>query len=127
MNELGEFLKKKRGKKSLREVAKECGISHTYLDTLEKGYDPRTKKERKPSPEVLQKLAAYYKVEYTYLMYLAGYIDKYTYEQHIVDGSFIVTDLYYMDMLEDAIYFKGRLLTKEEIQKVKKILETILD
>lgn len=44
MNEFGEFLKKLRGKKSIREVAKDIGISHTYLSTLEKGFDPRTKK-----------------------------------------------------------------------------------
>lgn len=76
MNELGYYLKGLRGKKSLREVAEKCGISHTYLDTLEKGYDPRTKKERKPNPEVLEKLANYYSVDYEHLMYLAKYMDE---------------------------------------------------
>lgn len=75
-NELGYYLKGLRGEKSLREVAEKCGISHTYLDTLEKGYDPRTKKERKPNPDVLEKLANYYSVDYEHLMYLAKYIDE---------------------------------------------------
>ncbi|CAN7578954.1 helix-turn-helix domain-containing protein [Rossellomorea sp. LjRoot5] len=76
MNDLGNFLKELRGKLSLREVQEGTGISHTYLSTLEKGYDPRTKKPRKPTPEVLQKLARFYKVKYSDLMYLAGYLDE---------------------------------------------------
>lgn len=75
MNELGNYLKELRGKRSLREVQKGTGISHTYLSTLEKGYDPRTKKERKPTPEVLRKLALYYEVPYVVLMTKARYVD----------------------------------------------------
>lgn len=75
MNEFGKFLLKLRGKRSLRDVHKATGISHTYLSTLEKGYDPRTKKERKPSYEVLQKISDYYAVDYFELLVRAGYID----------------------------------------------------
>ncbi|WP_176087343.1 helix-turn-helix domain-containing protein [Virgibacillus dokdonensis] len=75
MSQLGEFLKELRGNKSIREVAKGIGISHTYLSTLEKGYDPRTKKERKPTFEVLSKLAKYYNVSSETLMHKAGYTD----------------------------------------------------
>ncbi|WP_328053918.1 hypothetical protein [Bacillus paramycoides] len=42
MADLGLYLKKLRGKRSLRELAKATGISHTYLSTLEKGFDPRS-------------------------------------------------------------------------------------
>jgi len=45
MNELGKYLKELRGEKSLREAAKQIGISHTYLDTIEKGFDKRSKKQ----------------------------------------------------------------------------------
>ncbi|MCM3125836.1 helix-turn-helix transcriptional regulator [Mesobacillus subterraneus] len=76
MNYLGDFLKDLRGNLSLREVQEGTGISHTYLSTLEKGYDPRTKKQRKPNPEVLQKLARFYKVSYSDLMFLAGYLEN---------------------------------------------------
>jgi transcriptional regulator with XRE-family HTH domain len=76
MNYLGDFLKDLRGNLSLREVQEGTGISHTYLSTLEKGYDPRTKKQRKPNPEVLLKLARFYKVSYSDLMFLAGYLEN---------------------------------------------------
>lgn len=75
MNELGNYLKKlrKNKNKSIRKASEEIGISHTYLDSLEKGYDPRTKKERKPTPEVIKKISNYYKVPYMQLMNMAGY------------------------------------------------------
>lgn len=85
MNELGDYLKKLRKGKSLsiRKASEGIGISHTYLDSLEKGYDPRTKKERKPTPEVLQKLSDFYEVNYEYLLYLASYISQETYNQQM--------------------------------------------
>ena len=73
MNEFGIYLKELRGKKSIREVAKEVGISHTYLSTLEKGKDPRTGYVRKPSLETLKKLAIGLNVSYLELLQLAGY------------------------------------------------------
>ena len=39
-----QMLKDARGNKSLRSFAREIGISHTHLDSLERGYDPRTEK-----------------------------------------------------------------------------------
>lgn len=75
MEEFGRYLRSLRGDKSLREVQKHTGISHTYLSTLERGYDPRTKKPRKPSPDVLRKLADFYKVDYFDLLLKAGHID----------------------------------------------------
>lgn len=72
MNELGDYLKKLRGKRSIREAAEGIGISHTYLSTLEKGYDPRTKKERKPTVEVLGKISRYYDVPFLKLLDMAN-------------------------------------------------------
>ena len=37
MNYIGEFIKNYRGDMSLREFADKCGISHTHLDSIEKG------------------------------------------------------------------------------------------
>ena len=59
---LGEYLKTLRGNKSIREAAKDIGVSHTYLDSLEKGYDPRTDKVRSPSIITVYKIAKYYGV-----------------------------------------------------------------
>jgi len=78
MNELGDLLKEHRKKKSksIRAASEEIGISHTYLDSLEKGYDPRTKKERKPTPDVLKKIAKYYHVPYITLLRISGYFGE---------------------------------------------------
>ena len=76
MNSFGEYLKSLRGKRSIREVSNKIGISHTYLSTLEKGFDPRTKKERKPTNDVLRKLSNYYDVDYLYLCWKAGLITE---------------------------------------------------
>lgn len=72
MNEFGNKLKKLRGDTSIRESAKNIGISHTYLDSLEKGYDPRTGKERKPTIEVINKISKYYKYDFFELSRMAG-------------------------------------------------------
>lgn len=72
MNEFGNKLKELRGNASIRESAKNIGISHTYLDSLEKGYDPRTGKERKPTIEVINKISKYYKYDFFELSRMAG-------------------------------------------------------
>lgn len=43
---LGDYVKEYRQSRglSLRDFGKLCGISHTTIDCIEKGYDPRTKK-----------------------------------------------------------------------------------
>lgn len=75
MSKLGEKLRKLRGNESLREASNKIGISHTYLDTLEKGYDKRSGKPSKPTPETLKLIAKAYDYPYEELMALAGYID----------------------------------------------------
>ncbi|HLR02829.1 MAG TPA: helix-turn-helix transcriptional regulator [Virgibacillus sp.] len=78
MDELSQHLKKLRKEKSvsLRQASRDIGISHTYLDSLEKGFDPRTNKERKPTFDVLKKLSNYYKVNYIDLLQKSGYIEE---------------------------------------------------
>ncbi|SHJ61144.1 helix-turn-helix domain-containing protein [Propionispora hippei] len=56
-NKLGNFIREKRGNESLRELAKRCNVSHTLIDTLEKGYDPRTGKPARPTVDSLKKIA----------------------------------------------------------------------
>lgn len=74
MNEFGEYLRELRGDRSLREMERITGLSHTYLSTLEKGVDPRSGKERKPTPETLKKISETLNVPYEELMKKAGYI-----------------------------------------------------
>ena len=56
-NKLGNFLREKRGKISLRDFANKLKISHTYLDSLEKGFDPRTKKPVRITVDTLSEIA----------------------------------------------------------------------
>ena len=56
-NELGKFLKYKRGEKSLRDFANFLGMSHSHLDSLEKGYDPKTKKEITIGVDLMQNIS----------------------------------------------------------------------
>lgn len=72
MNKFGRKLKMLRGQESIRQAAKGIGISHTYLDSLEKGFDPRTGKERKPTWEVINKIAKYYNYDFVELVDLAN-------------------------------------------------------
>lgn len=74
LSEFGKYLKELRGKRSLREMERITGLSHTYLSTLEKGFDPRSGKERKPTPETLKKLSDTLEVSYEKLLEVAGYI-----------------------------------------------------
>lgn len=57
VNMLGDFLRKKRGNISLRDFAKKLDISHTYLDSIEKGYDNRSKKPLRITVDTLSKIA----------------------------------------------------------------------
>lgn len=75
MKTLGELLKDLRGKESLRDASKRIGISHTYLDTIEKGFDKRSGKHVNPTPETLKLLSKAYNYDYEKLMIHAGYLE----------------------------------------------------
>lgn len=76
MENLGDFLlnQRKELKLSLRNAANLIGISHSYLNILEKGLDPRNNVPVKPTPETLKLISNAYNVPYEYLMRLSGYI-----------------------------------------------------
>lgn len=76
MSELGEFLKRLRGQRSLREIEQLTGISHTYVSTIETGKDPRSGKVVKPSIETLRKLSNVYKYPLIELLIIGGYLHK---------------------------------------------------
>ncbi|WP_342412325.1 helix-turn-helix domain-containing protein [Bacillus sp. FSL K6-1560] len=76
MNNLGNYLRELRGSLSMREAAKRIGISHTYLDKIEKGRDPRSGKPIKPTPETLRMISKAYNCDYEELMVVAGYIES---------------------------------------------------
>lgn len=75
MSELGDLLKKLRGKQSLRDAADKAGISHNYLSIVEKGVDPRSGSPINPTPETLRSLSKAYNYPYEELMSMAGYLE----------------------------------------------------
>jgi len=154
MNELGDFLKELRGKKPIRQASRGIGISHTYLDSLEKGYDPRTKKERKPTPDVLRKISNYYDVSYVVLMTKAGYVNEdgavpvdsladaflvppssqKKMEQGAIiaeneEGDFIFNgiDLHEELNKEQKVFYKDDLLTDNDKQKIDAMIKVMID
>lgn len=76
MTVLGDLLRGLRGKRSLREISKRSGVSHNYLNIVEKGVDPRSGTPVEPSPETLKKLANAYDYDYEKLMIAAGYLSN---------------------------------------------------
>lgn len=76
MKKLGKLLRELRGKESLRDASERIGISHTYLDTIEKGQDKRSGSPVKPTPDTLKLISNAYDYDYKELMKLAGYFDE---------------------------------------------------
>ena len=70
-NKLGTYLKDCRNGKSLRDFAKILGISHTHLDSLEKGVDPRTGKKVNVTVDVLLKISSALNLDIRDLILLA--------------------------------------------------------
>lgn len=66
--EIGDIVKQLRGEQSLRDFAKLCDTSHTTIDTIEKGYDFRTKKPAQVKLITLQKIALATNVPLSYII-----------------------------------------------------------
>jgi transcriptional regulator with XRE-family HTH domain len=72
LEEISKRLKEVREARNLgvREAADMIGISHTYLDTLEKGRDPRTGKPVNPTLDTLVKISEGYDIPLQELLQL---------------------------------------------------------
>ena len=70
---LGDYIRDKRLERnmSLREFARLCDLSHTHLDSIEKGYDSRTGKEINITNDTLCKLSKALGVDESYLLNLS--------------------------------------------------------
>lgn len=74
-NQFGHFIKELRNNKkwTLRDAAKESGLSASYISMLERGQHSTTGKEIKVTPEAISKLATAYEFPFNVLMIRAGY------------------------------------------------------
>lgn len=116
MENLSALLMKLRGDLSIREASKRIGISHTYLDTLEKGFDKRSGNFTKPTPETLKLISNAYNYPYEDLMFVAGYISDY---------SLTSKDQLLLDKLSNHIELVDTLLnmSDEKLQALRKLLD----
>ena len=82
-NTLGKYLHNEREKRnmSLREFSELLGISHTYLNKLENGKDPRNGKPVSPTIETLNEISKALHVSLEYLLEVSGYVKTNNFEQ----------------------------------------------
>ncbi len=66
--EIGSTVRQLRGEMSLRDFAKQCAISHTTIDNIEKGVDFRTGKPTQVKMSTLQKIASACGVSLSYIV-----------------------------------------------------------
>lgn len=120
MEKLGDLLcqLRKYTKKSLRKVASEANISHTYLSTLEKGVDPRTNKPRKPSPDTLKKLALYYQTPLRNFYSILGFDTFYEDNDIIID---LMESDYPIGFSIDENNMKVKVENSAQKSKIKKV------
>lgn len=92
MNNLGKFIQKKLKelKLSEREMAKRCKISHSYLNQLIKGHNPKTKKPISPTIQTLFKLSAGFRIPVDFLQKVAtGTSESYNTKKSMPTKEFI--------------------------------------
>ncbi len=104
---LGSVLRHARDLKKLplRTVEEITGISNAYLSQLEND------KIKKPSADILHKLATTYKIDFNYLLHVAGLVEKSS-SENVSFGKFV---------------FSKDNLTREEEEELIHYLQYIRD
>ncbi|MGG0667799.1 helix-turn-helix transcriptional regulator [Lederbergia citrisecunda] len=114
---LHELIRELRRSESLREASKRIGISHTYLDTIEKGIDKRSGSPVNPSPDTLKLISDAYNYPYEDLLLKAGYITSYQVSNR---------DAALLDLIKDYPELPA-LLTNASKDKIKAIITLLKD
>ncbi|MGH1260516.1 MULTISPECIES: helix-turn-helix domain-containing protein [Bacillus] len=132
MKTLGNIINEYRKEKnlSLREFALRCQLSHSYIDKLEKGIDPRNGKPVEPTLAVIEQIAKALNKNKSDLLEEIGYlelksIDKITLspkeERDIAkDLERTLEDL---DNSEDALMFDGEPIDDDTKELIRMSLE----
>ena len=123
MNELGELLRKLRGKKSLREVSELTQISHTYISDIEKGFRRGTKKPINPSPDTLKKLSEAYHYSYEEILKVAGYIEDKTTNKDENDIAKRMEKIKRDLENTDGLAFNGEPMSPEAVESLLEAME----
>jgi HTH-type transcriptional regulator, competence development regulator len=129
-NNLGEFLIQLRGNKSLREVSKISGLSHSYIRDIERGINRTTNLPIRPSAETLKRLSKAYDFPYEELLLHAGYIENpikentATYDE-ITESGLIEIDLQKILEGENPVTLEGYTFEKKEKKKLLDIIKIV--
>lgn len=132
MEEFGEKLRSLRKEKELtiRKLGELSGVAHSYLSQVETG------KRGIPKIETLEKIANGLDIPSIDLLVLAGYLpnEKAGYndvkEKEVEIRSLPETlfdDLDYLLSSDLEIFFKGKLLSKLQKTKLKRLIEIVLE
>lgn len=120
MNDLGNLLRKLRGKRALRDVAEATGLSHSYIADVEHGFRRGTKQPINPSPETLKRLSDAYNFPYEELMRVAGYLED---EIDSKDKGIFVreSDVNY------TVVARSKNLPPQKIKQLEKLLDLLFE
>ncbi|MCY6372413.1 helix-turn-helix domain-containing protein [Clostridium ganghwense] len=118
MKTLGQLISKYREtyNLSLREFAKLCDVSHSYIDKLEKGVDPYSKKKVEPTLDTIEKIAQAMNMSLEHILYKIGKIDTHKKERFEKAESL-------KDELKEMIIRRGIVNNEDEIDA--KLLDLI--
>ena len=135
-NSLAHLLREMRLERglSLRQFSEHLGISHAYLDKLEKGADTRTGKEISPTIDVVRKLARNVKIPPRTFFKMCGYFEEETslamhepQEGVVFDITEEFEELKIAMIISESIMYNGVLLNKEVRETVTTYLDNILE
>lgn len=129
--DFGEYVRESRIRKNMsgRELARRAGISQAYLSQLERG------ENKKPSLEIIVKLAEGLNEDPKNLMYITGYLFDMDFSEDKEEkikkeiserNKQNLNNLFNLLGSDRQVYYKDKLLTKEEKQKLLTIIETVL-
>lgn len=123
-NSFGDYIKNARLEKklSLRVAAEMLNISHSYLNKLEKGFDIRNNNQARPTPEVIETLSKFYKLDYNHLMKLCGYLKDTEDVQEKDISKLLEKTLDEMSEIE-GLMFHGEPVDYNDYLKIKSAIE----
>ncbi|MFV0518463.1 MAG: helix-turn-helix domain-containing protein [Aminipila sp.] len=133
MGQLGNYLRNLRGSISLREFSKKCGISHTHLDSIEKGIDPRTGKPVRITTETLKNIATGLGVDFLALAALSEEMDYSSVQEKIKNDKnyrrAIISDEYPQcddEIQTIAAHHEGEDWTEAELNEIEEFKKYVL-
>lgn len=112
-NNIGDFVKKERQKRDMsqREFALLLGLSHSYVNKLEGGFDQRSGKMLRPTLDTMSHMAKALNMQLDDLLFQVGYLESNVYNEEFLQS----VEIEYQELVSQ--------LGIREIQALKTIKE----